>query len=118
MSKNQTIVKFLLIAPVPSLALGLGTVLGSPLTGNVPSTNLQSETPAANVMIGTISASAAADDNNNNSGSQPIGGAQYHLAPSLALQQWRSHLRFNSAYTPGLRFYVPSSSQPDRFCQS
>ena len=117
MSINK-LVTFLIIALVPSLGLGEATLTGSPLTGNVAATKLPSEMEPTNVIVGTISASASLDDNNNNSaGSHPIGGEQYYFDPSLALQQLRSHLQFNLAYRPGLRLYVPTSSQPDRFSQ-
>ena len=111
-------IRFLLLLLAPSLASAQGPLTGSPLTGNVPPITFQSETAATNMLLGTISASATVDDNNNNSVSDPIVGTQYFLAPSLAIQQTRSHLTWNLSYSPGLRIYVPSSSQPDQFSQS
>src|SRR2546428_4822098 len=103
----------------PSIGFGQATQTGSPITGNVAPITFQSETAAGtNVMVGTISASTTVDDNNNNSGSHPITGTQYVLAPSLAFQQSRSHLKWNLAYRPGLRIYVPSGAQRNQFNQS
>jgi hypothetical protein len=102
----------------PSLVCAQGPLTGSPVTGNVPPISLRSETEATNVLLGTISASAAVDDNNNNSATDPIVGEQYFIAPSLAIQQTRSHLKWNMSYRPGLRIYVPRSSMPDQFSQS
>jgi len=90
---------------------------GSPVTGNIPIARLSSELSATNVFVGTISVSAIADDDNNNSAVHPIGGSQYYLGPSVALEEARQHLQFNLAYSPGLLVYVPRNSEPDRFSQ-
>jgi hypothetical protein len=110
-------IRLFVLVLAPALACAQGPLTGSPVTGNVRPISLRSETEATNVMLGTISASAAVDDNNNNSISDPIVGEQYFLAPSLAIQQTHSHLKWNMSYRPGLRIYVPRSSLPDQFSQ-
>jgi hypothetical protein len=107
----------LLVALIPSIGFAQTKLTGSPITGDRPMTRLQSDTESTNLLIGQVAVGAIADDNINNSGFHPIGGAEYFLAPSLALQESRSHLRWNLAYKPGLRFYVPSSSHRDQFTQ-
>jgi hypothetical protein len=107
----------LLVALIPSIGLAQTNLTGSPITGDRPMTRLQSDTESTNLLIGKVEVGAIADDNINNSAIHPIGGAEYFLAPSIALQQSRSHWRWNLAYAPGLRFYVPSSAHHDQFTQ-
>lgn len=107
----------LLVALIPSIGFAQTKLTGSPITEDRPMTRLQSDTESTNLLIGKVSVGAIADDNINNSAVDPIGGAEYFLAPSLALQESRSHWRWNLAYNPGLRFYVPSSSHHDTFTQ-
>jgi len=105
-------IRFLLLVLGPSIAFAQGTPTGSPITGDIRPISLH---PGAetNVLFADISAGAAADDNINYSLSHPIGGAEYFLAPALAIQETRSQLQWNLSYLPRLRFYVPSSAHPD-----
>jgi len=107
----------LLVALIPSIGFAQTKLTGSPITADRPMIRLQSDTESTNILIGKVSVGAIADDNIDNSAVHPIGGAEYFLAPSLALQESRSHWRWNLAYKPGLRFYVPSSSHRDQFTQ-
>ena len=109
--------QLILLLLVPSLAGAQVPLTGSPITGNVAPITFQSGTSESNVLLGTIAGGATVDDNNNYSVTDPIVGEQYFLTPSLAIQQTHSHLTWNLSYSPGFRFYVPSSSQPDQFSQ-
>jgi hypothetical protein len=81
--------------------------------GDIRPISLRSGTAETNVLFANISAGAVADDNISGSASHPIGGAQYFLAPGLAIQEIRPQLKWNLSYLPTLRFYVPSSAHPD-----
>ena len=111
-------IRFLLVVLLPSITFAQGTLTGSPLTGDIRPITFQSRTAETNVLFATISGGAAADDNINNSASHPIGGAQYFLAPHLAIQETRPQLQWNLSYVPTLSFYVPSSARPDLFSQA
>jgi hypothetical protein len=113
----RRVIHFLLIALVPSIGFAQTKITGSPITGDRPVTRLRSDAESTNLLVLKLSASAIADDNNNNSAVHPVGGSQYYLAPALALQQSRSHLNWNLAYKPGVRFYVPSTVRRDQFSQ-
>jgi hypothetical protein len=113
----KRVIHLLLVALIPSIGFAQTNLTGSPITGNRPITRLQSDTESTNILIGKVEVGAIADDNINNSAIHPIGGAEYFLVPSLALQESRSHLRWNLAYKPGLRLYVPSSAHGDQFTQ-
>ena len=110
--------RFLLVVLVPSIGFGQATRMGSPIAGDVRPISFQSQTAETNVILATMSAGATADDNINNSVSHPIGGAQYFAAPSLAIQETRSQLKWNLSYRPVLRFYVPRTTHRDLFSQS
>lgn len=110
-------IRLLLLVLAPSIAAAQLSPTGSPITGNTPPISFQSENGTQNVLLGTISAGAAMDTNNNNSTIDPIVGEQYFLNPSLAVQQTHGHMVWNMSYSPGLRVYVPSSSQPNQFSQ-
>jgi hypothetical protein len=106
-----------LLLLLPCIAVAQTPLLGSPVTDNIPPISFQSEGAISNIMLGSITASSSVDSNNTNSATNQIVGAQYFLAPSLTIQNTHSHLTWNVSYSPGVRVYVPSSSQLNQFSQ-
>jgi hypothetical protein len=109
----------LLVAFASSLVFGQISLnpTGSPITGDIRPITVQSGTQETNILLVNLAAGASADDNNNNSVTHPIGGAQYFLTPSFAIQETHPRLAWTVSYHPLLKFYVPSSSYPDVFNQ-
>jgi hypothetical protein len=108
---------FLLVAFASSLVYCQMNPTGSPITGDIHPITFQPAAQETNVLLLDLAAGASADDNNNNSVTHPIGGAQYFLTPSFAIQETHPRLAWTVSYHPLLKFYVPTSSYPDVFNQ-
>ncbi len=114
----RKVIRFLLVVCAPSIGFAQAALTTNPLTGDIHPIGLQRKAEETNIVFATLAAGAAADDNNNDSAFHPIGGAQYFVDPSVAIQETRSHLAWDLSYHPTLRFYVPSSSHIDLFNQA
>ena len=74
----------------------------APIVGQMPAPGLESAAGPSNILAGSYSVSTAYDDNLLNTSSHRLGGRQYFLAASLALQQTREHWKWNLSYRPNL----------------
>ena len=91
----------LLFFLVPSALWAQGNV-PMPASGEMPPVTTGSEFTPTNVIVGSVAVSGGYDDNLLNSVTQPQGGAQFYVTPSISFEKTWKRLFSTLSYSGGL----------------
>ncbi len=91
----------LLFFLVPSALWAQGNV-PMPASGEMPPVTTGSEFTPTNVIVGGVTVSGGYDDNLLNSVTNPQGGAEFYVTPSISFEQTRKRMFWTLSYSGGL----------------